>query len=111
MLIFIFFVCHLLYSGAVCCYVCADGPKVPEIAANYYMDNWRSFCFNWSHGDNDPNTPTNYYAWFRSGFVLVNLLVTYCCLRLCKEDCQTRQLNKKDAADHSKWRKLIKDIW
>ena len=27
-----------------------------------------------------------------------------------KEDCQARKLNKEDAMDHSKWRKLIKDV-
>ena len=26
-----------------------------------------------------------------------------------KEDCQARKLNKEDAMDRSKWRKLIKD--
>ena len=26
-------------------------------------------------------------------------------------DCQARKLNKVDAMDHSKWRKLIKDVW
>jgi len=25
------------------------------------------------------------------------------------KDCWTRKLNKEDAMDHSKWRKLIKD--
>jgi len=27
-----------------------------------------------------------------------------------KKDCQARKLNKKDAMDCSKWRKLIKDV-
>jgi len=27
-----------------------------------------------------------------------------------EKDCQARKLNKEDAADHSKWRKLIKDV-
>jgi len=27
-----------------------------------------------------------------------------------KEDCQARKLNTEDAMDHSKWRKLIKDV-
>ena len=27
-----------------------------------------------------------------------------------KEDCQARKLNTEDAVDHSKWRKLIKDV-
>ena len=27
-----------------------------------------------------------------------------------REDCQARKLNKEDAMDHSKWRKLIKDV-
>ena len=27
-----------------------------------------------------------------------------------KEDCQARKLNKEDAMDRSKWRKLIKDV-
>jgi len=27
-----------------------------------------------------------------------------------KEDCQARELNTEDAADRSKWRKLIKDV-
>jgi len=27
-----------------------------------------------------------------------------------KEDCQASKLNKEDAMDHSKWRKLIKDV-
>jgi len=27
-----------------------------------------------------------------------------------KEDCQAHKLNKEDAMDRSKWRKLIKDI-
>jgi len=27
-----------------------------------------------------------------------------------KEDCQARKLNKEDVMDHSKWRKLIKDV-
>jgi len=26
------------------------------------------------------------------------------------EDCQARKLNTEDAMDHSKWRKLIKDV-
>ena len=26
------------------------------------------------------------------------------------KDCQTRQICKKDAMDHWKWRKLIKDV-
>ena len=29
--------------------------------------------------------------------------------RLCKKDCQARKLNRKDAVDRSRWRKLIKD--
>jgi len=27
-----------------------------------------------------------------------------------EKDCQARKLNKEDAMDHSKWRKLIKDV-
>ena len=27
-----------------------------------------------------------------------------------REDCQARKLNKEDAMDRSKWRKLIKDV-
>ena len=27
-----------------------------------------------------------------------------------KKDCQARKLNKEDAVEHSKWRKLIKDV-
>jgi len=27
-----------------------------------------------------------------------------------REDCQTRKLNTEDAMDHSKWRKLKKDV-
>jgi len=27
-----------------------------------------------------------------------------------KEDCLARKLNKEDAVEHSKWRKLIKDV-
>jgi len=27
-----------------------------------------------------------------------------------REDCQARQLNKKDAMDRFKWRKMIKDV-
>jgi len=27
-----------------------------------------------------------------------------------REDCQARKLNKEDAIDRSKWRKLIKDV-
>jgi len=27
-----------------------------------------------------------------------------------KEDCQAHKLNKKDAMDHSRWKKLIKDV-
>jgi len=27
-----------------------------------------------------------------------------------KEDCLARKLNTEDAIDHSKWRKLIKDV-
>jgi len=27
-----------------------------------------------------------------------------------KEDCQVRKLNKEDAIDRSRWRKLIKDV-
>jgi len=27
-----------------------------------------------------------------------------------KEDCQARKLNKEDAMDLSRWRKLIKDV-
>jgi len=27
-----------------------------------------------------------------------------------KEDCKARKLNKKDAGNRSKWRKLIKDV-
>jgi len=27
-----------------------------------------------------------------------------------KEDCQARKLNTEDSVDHSKWRKLIKDV-
>ena len=29
--------------------------------------------------------------------------------RLCKKDCQARKLNREDAIDRSRWRKLIKD--
>ena len=28
-----------------------------------------------------------------------------------ENDCQARKLNKKDAVDHNRWRKLIKDVW
>ena len=28
-----------------------------------------------------------------------------------EKDCQARKLNKEDAMDRSKWRKLIKDVW
>ena len=28
-----------------------------------------------------------------------------------REDCQARKLNKEDAMDHCKWRKVIKDVW
>ena len=28
--------------------------------------------------------------------------------RLCKKDCQARNLNKEDAMDHGRWKKLIK---
>jgi len=27
-----------------------------------------------------------------------------------EKDCQARKLNKEDAMDHSRWRKLIKDV-
>ena len=27
-----------------------------------------------------------------------------------EKDCQARKLNKNDAVDHSRWRKLIKDV-
>jgi len=27
-----------------------------------------------------------------------------------EKDCQARKLNKEDAVDYSKWRKLIKDV-
>ena len=27
-----------------------------------------------------------------------------------REDCQARKLNKEDAVDHCKWRKMIKDV-
>ena len=27
-----------------------------------------------------------------------------------EKDCQARKLNKEDAADHGKWRKLMKDV-
>jgi len=27
-----------------------------------------------------------------------------------EKDCQARKLNKDDAVDHSRWRKLIKDV-
>jgi len=26
------------------------------------------------------------------------------------EDCQARKMNKEDAVDHCKWRKMIKDV-
>jgi len=29
---------------------------------------------------------------------------------LVKKDCQTRKLNKEDAADRSRWRKLMRDV-
>jgi len=29
--------------------------------------------------------------------------------RLCKKNCQARKLNREDAMDRSRWRKLIKD--
>jgi len=29
--------------------------------------------------------------------------------RLCKKDCQSCELNREDAMDCSRWRKLIKD--
>jgi len=32
------------------------------------------------------------------------------CREVVQEDCQARKLNKEDAMDHSKWRKLIKDV-
>jgi len=28
-----------------------------------------------------------------------------------KKDCQAHKLNKEDAMDSSRWRKLIKDVW
>jgi len=28
-----------------------------------------------------------------------------------EKDCQVRKLNKEDAMDHSRWRKLLKDVW
>ena len=31
--------------------------------------------------------------------------------RGCEKDYQARKLNKEDAIDHSRWRKLIKDVW
>ena len=30
--------------------------------------------------------------------------------KVVREDCQARKLNKEDAMDRSKWRKLIKDV-
>ena len=27
-----------------------------------------------------------------------------------REDCQARKMNKEDAIDHCKWRKMIKDV-
>ena len=27
-----------------------------------------------------------------------------------EKDCRARKLNKEDAVDHSRWRKLIKDV-
>ena len=30
--------------------------------------------------------------------------------QVIEKDCQTRQICKKDAMDHRKWRKLIKDV-
>ena len=29
--------------------------------------------------------------------------------RWCKKDCQAHKLNRDDAMDHSRWRKLTKD--
>jgi len=31
-------------------------------------------------------------------------------IEVVKEDCQAHKLNKEDSMDHSKWRKLIKDV-
>ena len=31
--------------------------------------------------------------------------------RLWKKNCRARKLNTQDAADHSRWRTLIKDVW
>jgi len=28
----------------------------------------------------------------------------------CQSDCQAHKLNIEDAVDHSRWRKLIKDV-
>ena len=33
------------------------------------------------------------------------------CREVVKKDCQTRKMNKDDAMDRSRWRKLIKDVW
>jgi len=32
------------------------------------------------------------------------------CTQVVAKDCQARKLNKQDAMDHSRWRKLIKDV-
>jgi len=30
--------------------------------------------------------------------------------QVVREDCQARKMNKEDAIDHCKWRKVIKDV-
>ena len=32
------------------------------------------------------------------------------CREVVREDCQARKLNKEDAMDRCKWRKMIKDV-
>ena len=32
-------------------------------------------------------------------------------IRVVEKDCQARTLNKEDAIDRSRWRKLMKDVW
>jgi len=53
--------------------------------------------------------PHNFTEDFLEICIEFEIYVEILCTLLAREDCQARKLNKEDAMDRCKWRKVIKE--
>ena len=75
------------------CYLSGTGLVWACAAKRRWRNGWRNACSMKWQGPRPRGRPKRTWR------------------EVVKEDCQARKLNKEDAMDRCRWRKMIKDVW